>query len=212
MMMKRVMWGVLALSSVSAPAWAQEEAPASASEAATAAAEPEPEAPPARGPHTAGAIQLGVGFRYGAELNDGDFNPWGPGIGLSAGYTLPMALYLGGNFEYFFGDSVEAGGVKVKGNVWQLTAEGGYDVGLGENFVIRPKVGFGIAGLKTSVEGCPAGLSCSGSSETKPVLAPGATFMLFTSHVSLSLDARYAMIFTDDETGKALIFSFGIGF
>jgi hypothetical protein len=54
---------------------------------------------------------------------------------------LPAAIYLGGNFEYFFGDSVEGGGLKIKSNIWQLSAEGGYDIGLGENFVIRPKVG-----------------------------------------------------------------------
>jgi opacity protein-like surface antigen len=214
--MKRmcVVWGIGAAVLATSPAWAQaEEAPPSEAESGRTA-EPAPEAaPPQRvGLATAGAFQLGAGFRYGADLNDGDFNPWGVGLGLSAGYTLPVGVYLGGNFEYFFGDSIEAGGIKIKGNVWQLSAEGGYDVGLGDNFVIRPKIGVGIAGLKSSVEGCPAGFTCAGSnSETKPLIAPGATFMLFTRHVSLAFDVRYAVIFADT-TGKALIFSAGIGF
>jgi hypothetical protein len=203
-------WAVLGVGAAllaSEPAWAQ------AGAEARGAAEPEPEAPPARqGPHTAGALQFGLGFRYGAMLNDGEPNPWGTGLGLNAGYTLPVGVYLGGNFEYFFGGSAETLGFKLKSNIWQLSAEGGYDIGLGENFVIRPKIGVGIAGLKTSFENCPAALDCQGSSDTKPLVAPGATFMLFTSRISLSLDARYAMVFTDNETAKALIFSFGIGF
>src|SRR3954470_14749046 len=96
-------------------------------------------------PATANSIQLGVGFRYGIEMNSGDVNPWGIGLGLDGGYTLPNAVYLGGNIEYFFGDSVgdDINGATI--NIWQLSAEGGYDIGLGPIFVLRPKVGLGLA-------------------------------------------------------------------
>lgn len=169
-------------------------------------------APKPSGPHTAGAIQLGVGFRYGALLSDGDLNPWGSGLGLNVGYTLPQAIYFGGNFEYFFGESSALGaGVTAKTNLWQLSAEGGYDIGAGDNFVIRPKIGVGVASVKAGYDGCPGGPACETMTKTKPLIAPGVTFMLFTKHVSLSLDMRYAHVMTDP-TGQGLIFSVGIGF
>jgi hypothetical protein len=160
------------------------------------------------GPATANSLQIGLGFRYGIEMNDGDFNPWGPGIGASVGYTLPIIpIYVGGNFDYFFGGSVEAGGFKTSGHVWQLMAEGGYDVGLTDLMVIRPKLGLGPASMSTEV----CAMSCSSDSVTKFAVAPGAAFMLFTPVIKLALDLRYDIILADP-TAKALLFSVGVGF
>jgi hypothetical protein len=158
---------------------------------------------------TQGAFQFGAGFRYGVEQNEGDVNPWGTGLGLDLGYTMENSVYLGGNFEYFFGETVDIGGSEVSNNVWQLSAEGGYDIGLGESIVLRPKLGLGMASLM--VDGCAVGI-CEDSSEQDFMLAPGATFILLTRSFSLSLDARYAMIVAEPELAKALIFSLGIGF
>jgi hypothetical protein len=159
---------------------------------------------------TSGALQFGLGFRYGAELNDGDFNPWGTGLGLEAGYTLPLLpIYVGGNAEYFFGDSVESGGVKVDGKIWQISAEGGYDFGVGDHLVIRPKLGLGFA--TASTEACAGVLGCSSNSDTKPLIAPGAKFILMFSRFELSFDGRYAVV-TSDPSAKAFIFSAGVGF
>jgi hypothetical protein len=165
-------------------------------------------APASADPATANSLQLGLGFRYGIEMNEGDFNPWGLGLGLSGGYTLPNAIYLGGNFEYFFGDKITVGTGEVSGNLWQLTAEGGYDIGLGPIFVLRPKLGAGIAGLNGKV--CVAG-ACSSSSDNKLVLAPGATFLLMPPGFLLTVDARYDLILADP-VEKALILTVGIGF
>jgi hypothetical protein len=164
--------------------------------------------PAAADPATANSIQLGVGFRYGFSLEDGDLNPWRTGIGLQGGYTLPNAVYLGGNFEYFFGEKSQELGVERSGNVWQLMAEGGYDLGLGP-IVVRPKLGAGVAGLNGEVCGNPGG--CASNSDTKPVLAPGAALMLLTPKFSAAVDLRYALILADP-TLKALILSVGVGF
>ena len=159
-------------------------------------------------PATANSLQIGLGFRYGLEMNEGDFNPWGPGVGASVGYTLPiMPIYVGGNFDYFFGSTLEAGGFKTKGNVWHLMAEGGYDVGVGDNLVIRPKLGLGPAGM--SVETCA--MACTSDSAVKFAIAPGAAVMLFTPVIKVSFDLRYAIVLADP-TAKALIFSVGVGF
>lgn len=161
-------------------------------------------------PATAGRLQIGLGFRYGAELNEGDFNPWGTGIGLDGGYTLPvLPIYVGGNFEYFFGSTLESPGAKLEGNIWQLMAEGGYDIGLGSRVVLRPKLGLGYA--HTKLETCLTGFGCASDKSSDFAVAPGATFMLFLPMLSLSFDGRYEMVLAD-ETAKAFIFSAGIGF
>jgi opacity protein-like surface antigen len=164
-------------------------------------------------PRTAGAPQVGLGFRYGASLEDAEINPWGTGIGLDAGYTLPSAVYLGGVVEYFFGEKVETEFGSAQGNIWQLMAEVGYDVGAGDSFVVRPKAGLGLATV--SAETCSDSelfSGCISGSDSYLALAPGATFMLFTSSLSLSLDLRYEMIFGEGDTLDGVIFSLGFGF
>ena len=210
----RVLVGLRLVIAVAAGSWFT-AAPAWAEERTSESAEPAPPlqeeaAPEPSGPHTANSLQLGLGFRYGAKLSDGDLNPWGTGLGLDVGYTLPNAIYVGANFEYFFGESSEVAGVKISENILQLSAEGGYDVGIGQNFVIRPKFGVGVAHLNASVEGCPSGFDCA-DSVTKAALVPGVTFLLFTQRLSLALDVRYDLVLTDPSM-KALIFSAGIGF
>lgn len=166
--------------------------------------------PAAAQPATANSIQLGAGFRYGFDFEEGDVNPWATGLGIDLGYTLSNAVFVGGSFEYFFGSSVEEAGLEASANLWQAMAEGGYDVGLGDNLVIRPKVEAGIAGVSTEL--CPVGGSCNEDSETAFALAPGGTFLLLTTNFSLSLDARYELVFAEGETLNGLILSIGIGF
>lgn len=159
-------------------------------------------------PPTLNTIQLGIGFRYGIEMNDGDFNPWGVGLGVDGGITLPNAVYVGGNAEYFFGQTEEAAGVKESGNIWQIMAEGGYDFGFGP-FVLRPKLGAGLA--RSGVELCLPGYGCAKDSSADFALAPGAKFMIMAPMLTVAVDARYEFVFAD-ETGKALILSAGVGF
>ena len=166
-------------------------------------------APAAAAPATANSIQIGAGFRYGFEQEPGDLNMWGTGLGLDAGITLPNAVYVGGNFEYFFGETLEENDIEVSGHLWQLTAESGYDIGLGPIFVLRPKLGVGIAGV--SAETCDLAGVCVDGSSTDFVLAPGATFIVMPPGFSLSLDIRYDMIFADPKL-DAIIVSAGIGF
>ena len=163
-------------------------------------------------PVTAGALQFGVGFRYGFELEEGDIvSPWGTGIGLELGYTLPSAVYFGAQFEYFFGEEEEILGTNVEANLWQLTAEAGYDLAVAPVFVIRPKLGVGMA--NSTVEVCANAAGCSDEgSGVGFALAPGAKFMFLTENFGLSADLRYAVVFDDADTPDALILSIGIGF
>ena len=174
-------------------------------------------APAFADPATANKLQLGLGFRYGVDMKSGDdLNPWGIGLGLEAGYTLPNAVYLGGNIEYFFGEQIGDDTNGVSGNIWQLSAEGGYDIGIGPIFVLRPKLGLGLANVheKTCIQvataGGPVG-GCSSDTQSDFALFPGATFIVMPPGFNLTADVRYELVFAD-KTGQGLLFTVGIGF
>lgn len=161
-------------------------------------------------PITAGGFQIGLGFRYGFDLEEGDLNPWATGIGIDGGYTLPNAVYVGANFEYFLGGSVDLPGGELSSNVYQLSAEGGYDLGFAERFVLRPKVGLGMAGVKS--EACADVGGCASDSSTNFLATPGLAFLFLGERFSFSADVRYAMIFADPEQLNGILLAVGIGF
>lgn len=160
-------------------------------------------------PATANSLAIGLGFRYGVDLEDSVVNPWGTGLGVGVGYTLPSAVYLGANFDYFFGETETLPTGDASANIWQAMAEGGYDIGLGQSLVLRPKAGVGFASLNG--EACVDTLGCDSRSESNLALAPGLTFLVVTQNFILSLDTRYDLVFAE-ETASALLFSLGIGF
>jgi Outer membrane protein beta-barrel domain len=165
----------------------------------------------AESPATANSIQVGLGARYGIELDDsGHLNIWGTGIGVDGGYTLPNAIHVGADADYFFGDKEQGQGIDHAVNVWQAMAHGGYDLGLGNYFVLRPKVGIGPAGIMSKT--CRTDFGCASHSETHFALAPGAAFILVTPKVSATVDVRYDMIFDVHVTFQALVIGAGVGF
>lgn len=160
-------------------------------------------------PRTARSVQIGAGFRYGVSLStEGEeLDPWRTGLGLELGYTTLEGIYLGGVFDYFFGERRLLLGTEFKANVWQLAAEGGYDFQLSDGVLVRPKLGLGVANLNVSCSDCIV----ADESSSDFALAPGLTAMFFPGSLILSFDTRYQMVFAD-ERYDALIFSFGIGF
>jgi hypothetical protein len=166
-------------------------------------------------PATIEVLQVGVGFRYGLDMTSGDtLSPWGLGLGLHGGYTLPNAVFLGGSFEYFFGEKIGDDQNGASANLWQLSAEGGYDLGI-DAVVLRPKLGLGIANVH--VKSCAPAMSEAGgtncTSHKKAALAflPGATFIVLPGRFSLTADVRYELVFAS-QTGHGLLFTFGVGF
>lgn len=166
-------------------------------------------------PATANVLQLGVGFRYGVDLTSGDtLNPWGVGLGVDGGYTLSNAVFLGGSIEYFFGEQIGGDGNGASANLWQFSAEGGYDIGSGP-VVLRPKLALGFANVH--VKSCAvapidiAGTACTSDTKSDVVLLPGATFIVMPPGFSLTLDLRYELVFAS-QTGQGLLFTLGVGF
>ena len=140
---------------------------------------------------------------YGSALGDATLSAYGAGLGLRAGVTLPTALYLGGSFDYFFGESEEILGVESSVSLLQLMAHAGYDLGLGP-LTLRPGLGLGLA--QTSLD---AGIA--DESEGDFVISPGAELIVGLGFWSVSAEARYNKIFADGDV-DALVFGAGLGF
>ena len=93
-------------------------------------------------PLTQSKVQLLGGIRFASD----DLNV---GLGFKGGYTLPMNVYLGGSFDYFFGehnDYIQNDfRYEYDVSVWVMTFEGGYDFKLLPTVMIRPFAGLAIA-------------------------------------------------------------------
>jgi hypothetical protein len=172
---------------------------------ATALAE---EAPYANKPQIGAAVKYGIytGENEGTE----DFNPYGLGLGVSGGYTLDMGVHVGAGFDYFFGDSIESDGLEVSANIFQLMGIVGYDVGLSEEFTLRPQVGIGVSWVSASLDPCPAGAPddfCS-QTESELAIAPGVKGLYDLGGFFVSGEASYNHRFSDESSGGVLL---GIG-
>ncbi|HVW28114.1 MAG TPA: autotransporter outer membrane beta-barrel domain-containing protein [Polyangiaceae bacterium] len=177
-----------------------------------------------------GPVTLSAQFNYGIwtgdDVNGYDLNAFGPGLGVRVGYTLDMGLYLGANFDYFFGDSQNAGGGvaglataggSVRYNQYDFLAEIGYDAWIYRSGVLRPKLGLGV-GI-AHVSGCAnfnvlgvGGTGCDGDSKSGFALAPGVQFMHYFSNVYLTAELRYQHDFIDDSPDpSAVVLGIGVG-
>jgi hypothetical protein len=139
---------------------------------------------------------------YGVPTADLPLNPYGLGVGLRGGVTLPASLYLGASFDYFFGESETIAGIETSVSLLQLMAHLGYDLGVGP-FTLRPSLGLGLA----EVSGEALGFE---NSESDFVASPGAEFLIGLGLLSVSAEARYNKVFADDADG--LVLGVGLGF
>lgn len=133
-----------------------------------------------------------------------ELNPYGLGLGLRGGITLPSALYLGASFDYFFGESDDA--IDADFAIYQLMANVGYDLGLGP-LTLRPSLGLGLANSSVEVSG-PISFE---ETESDFVLSPGAEGIIGLGLLSVSAEVRYNKVFSDGDA-DALIMGVGVGF
>lgn len=141
---------------------------------------------------------------YGVSLGDTELNPYAIGLGVTAGVTLPASLYLGGAFDYFFGESETIQQVDLKSSILQLQARIGYDLGFGP-FTLRPNLGLGLATAASELDRARV-------TDNYFVLAPGAEFLLGLGLLTASAEARYNKVFSDEGgDGDAVIFGLGLG-
>jgi len=139
---------------------------------------------------------------YGAVSGDPALNPYGPGIGLRAGVTLPASLYLGASLDYFFGESESANGTDTSASVLQVLGNVGYDFGLGP-LTLRPNLGFGLA--QSNVD-----LGEEDASEGNFALSPGVEALVGLGLLNVGGELRYNKVFADGDV-DAVIVGIGLG-
>ena len=170
------------------------------------------------GPGTLSA-QFNYGIWTGDSINGVDLNAYAPGLALRGGYTFDIGLYLGADFDYFFGESKSAGfagiaGASVNANVYDFMAELGYDFWIYRSGVLRPKLGLGL-GLEHT-NGCVSavivGGTCNGDTKNGFAIAPGLQFLHFFDNVYLTAELRYQTVSVSDlPDPSAFIFGVGVG-
>jgi hypothetical protein len=149
-------------------------------------------------------ITLSASLRglYGAVSGDPALNPYGPGIGVRAGVTLPASLYLGASVDYFFGESESEAGIDSSASMLQVLGNVGYDFGFGP-LTLRPNLGFGLA--QSNVE-----LGEEDASEGNFALSPGVEAVIGLGLLNVGGELRYNKVFADGDV-DAVIVGIGLG-
>jgi hypothetical protein len=145
------------------------------------------------------------GWSISAMLGFGFNDVYDFGIGVRAGYTLPQHIYIGGEFGYFFGDTIGNASVAT----FNLGPEIGYDIGLAAAPVlIRPYVGLGYDSVSVS---CGV-VDCGGANFATPsvhgfALWGGAMSTYnFTRNWSAGVDLRLIIpTFSTYEDGPGIV-------
>lgn len=142
-------------------------------------------------PFTQNRAQVLGGFRFGSD----DMNL---GLGLKAGYTLPMDLYVGGMFDYFFGESDEStiNGVHYESSfsIFLLAPEVGYDFGITPAFMVRPFGGIGLASVQAEACGEGPGVSfCNDASDSDVGLTLGGLVSYSVGSIFFGGELRFLL-------------------
>ena len=159
-------------------------------------------------PATAERGQVGAALKYGIYMGDtgeSDLNPYGIGLGVNGGYTLGFGLFVGGQFDYYFGGSEEtefAGStLEFNAKVFDFMGQVGYDIGLSPDFVLRPQAGVGLASFGGKI--CAGGRCESPDRESHFALVPGVKALYDVGPVMLTGEASYQMVFVDEDGSEA---------
>lgn len=139
-------------------------------------------------PFTWSAISFSGGVDYG---NGDGVSAFGWGLNGRGGVTLDNGFYLGAVGEYFFGESRKTLTAQEDSSSWQWLAEGGYDFGVLDNLVIRPKLGLGFSAWRYHRELFETARATQTLDDYDPALTVGAQFLTPIKSLQLSGDIRY---------------------
>ncbi len=174
------------------------------------AQESDPVASP-KGP--AKPFSAGLLLDFGTDLGE-DFNPWGFGFGVRGGYSLDR-IYLGIRFVYQLGSSndVATSGlniIEITYNLWEFSAEGGYDFPLQDKLTLRPSVLLGVANIISSSDDVVFGGEAVSGSDANLLISPGASiFYDVTPEIFIGGDLRLPLVIGGGSTLGLVIYANG---
>ena len=153
----------------------------------------------AEGAFTGGRTQVSVGLQTGRVLNDDYHAPladiYDLGMGLGAGHTLSVGVYLGAAFDYFLQQTGTGSTAQL------LLASGvlGYDFRLNDAFVLRPELGVGYGRIGRSY------YNGQSKADSKLVWVPGLRGFFGFGDWFISPELRICIFDTpDEESGDAV--------
>jgi hypothetical protein len=180
-------------------------------------AEPSPsELPPQEEPSTGVAYSGSVSGLYGMLPDASDsLNPYGAGLGLRLGITLPVRLYFGVSYEHFFGgEPVSYANVvawETEATVDQVQGWVGYQLPL-DGVTLLPCLGIGAAYMQkeTLVTDMRGEQERTEEDAVGLVVAPALQLVFPIGGPSLLVEGRYSIVPEDVAEADAL--SIGVGF
>lgn len=158
---------------------------------------------------------------YGDELASESLDDaHGAGIDLWLGVTLPVPIYVGLSFSYFFG--VPSSGVLLSeppifvshdATTTQLLGHVGYDWDL-KLARLRPNVGLGFAHTAIDVSSAGANMASTHSKSyaNALILSPALEAMVPLGLVAVCAQLRYDTVPNASNARKVLVFGGGLGF
>jgi hypothetical protein len=154
-------------------------------------------------------------FYAGMPDATGSLDPFGPGLGVRAGLTLPNALYLGVSYEHFFGAGpqgwVGAYSVDAEASLDEVQAWVGYELAL-DGVSLRPQLGLGYVYSREEIVADRAPVAeRSTSSAHGVVVSPTLQLAFPVGPAWLLVDGRYAIIPEAVANGDALMIGVGFG-
>ena len=158
-------------------------------------------------PHWSAAGLVGYGFEDGSNF----------GVGARFGYSLRNNIYLGGLFQYHFGETNEVGlppfaVAEEHFNVYYFGFEGGYDFHI-DDFVIRPYMGIGPGFYHWSADANVVGAT-GDYSDTNAEFAFwfGGTFLYQFDNSDWFIGGDFRLPIIDGDVYPTLAFTGGLNF
>lgn len=146
-------------------------------------------------------------------------NPYGAGIGVRVGITLPVQLYIGLSYEHFFGGEPERRANVVawesEATLDQTQAWLGYQLPL-DGVTLRPSLGVGVAYMQeeTLIYGQQPGNPEEERTEESAlgfVWSPALQLAFPVGPASLLVEGRYSLVPEDVAEADALLIGVGFG-
>lgn len=159
------------------------------------------------------SVHVGILGGYGFTTDDDDgIEPYGVGIGASAGLTLPIVpIYLGARAVWHLGESarISAGGatLQLDRHYALYAVDLGYDAALGP-ITLRPALGVGAAVLENG--GSAVGVAVS-ASDSSLYLAPGVGLIVSFGLLYAGGELRFNYVTEDGHfNGISMLASVGL--
>lgn len=156
-----------------------------------------------------------AGAFYGGLPDASDsLNPYGVGLGLRLGITLPQQIYLGVSYEHFFGGEggsyADIAAYEKDATLDQLAAWVGYELPL-DGVTLRPCLGLGAAYMQEETLTTDArGQERSEDSALGFVVSPALQLQFPVGPASILIEGRYTIV--PEAVAEADAVLIGVGF